>query len=749
VARPRSIFRLFRGQFEALRLDGVPELLLSSAARGVPAGASYLLRAMALRACTSRDGTSVLILQKDETDVYRDHVGGQDGLLSMVREMQSHGFAEALQGEIRFRNGSSIRWIGCNRESEALKALDRRPDVLLVDQAEDVSEHVFTLLRDATLASPHPLRRVVAAARSALEPGWVSRHWSVNGSSGRRVFLLDPKDLDPELIKRPAFPSYREWLERHFGGKFIWAPHTPSIVGAVDRWIDGAFDHLAIFIPSQHGKTEAGPRHAVPYILHRFPSDWCSIVSYNTKIANKRSADARANFKKSGGEFEPGRQAVQEWKTKAGGGCWSAGMAAGQTGNPASWVFPDDPDQDWADAVNKSAQEKKRTRYGSVLRARESMFAAEMRRQKLCATVTRWDKGDLIGYAMGLSHAALAENPTADEKWGILALSAVYDPAVLDGYREMYPLFEILPDFRTEPGTPLWPERRSADAWRVVFKIRGPIIAACECQQNPKGVERGGNFESEWFVRLDRDPAIAGLVANEDIYEICVRAWDLASTEGGGDFTVGSKMGRTKAGGDIILRHVVRGQFAPRGVKQLIAAAMLLDGPGVKIRIPIDPATGGEGWADEIVRYLREVAGWVGMPVPEIICKRPRRAATATLSAKAARADAFRSRAQPPAPDIPGGIQFVGASWEPAISHLVENWSEKVSAHPELREIAAKGALFAGDWWTFWLQILQSFTGDEGRIDDDVDATVDAYEEVYEEPPPPAQSAAMPRPPGW
>lgn len=723
-ARPRSTFQLFPDQFRALYHEPAPELLVASRQHGIPAGASHLLRAFALRSCVTAE-CSILLLQRNETELYQRHLAGPNGLFAMIYEMQAHGFASIGQGEIRFKNGSTIQWSGCAREAEIAKLADKRIDVLLVDDVDDVPETIYWRLRESALGSHHGSRRVVAAARDVASAGWVGRHWSVN-APGRAVLYLDPAQIDAELVQRAPVSRYAEWIDRVHGGQWIWAPHTRRIVDAVDHWIHGKWQHLAVFVPSQHGKTESGPRNAVAYLLQQLhPSDWCSIASYQTEIANSRSADARENFLLAGGELMPGRKKVREWQTLAGGGCWSAGTAAGQTGRSATWSFIDDPDKDWADAVSGVAQKKKRRWYGSTYRARESMFAAEMRKQKLCATVTRWDPEDLIGYALKTGH-------DAGERWGVLVLSALYDPKIVDGYREMYPRFDILEDYRSTPGEPLWPERRSAEDWQVVFQIRGPMIADCECQQSPRGAERGGQFDADWFVRRERDPAFAGRTSNEAVYAETCRAWDLAATEGAGDWTAGVKVGLLQDDGKIVIRHSVRAQFAPVGVKQLIAATMLIDGPRVSIRLPIDPASGGQAQVDEIIRYLRQVAGWAGVPLPRIIAKRPRRGASATQSAKAVRAHDFRSVAEPPGKNIPGGVSYVAAGWSPSPANFIDDWEQRCDLHPELREVGVKAAACSGDWWTPWLQEFQGFTGDEGRVDDQVDATVDGYEEVYQ-----------------
>ena len=718
ILRPRMTYRLFPRQLEALASDAFELLVGSGESR--PVGASYLLRAAAIKACSGSRDVQALLLQRRAPDLRRDHLVGEHGLYSMLNKMQRHGFAAASRDEIRFANGSVLRWASCAEEAELVKLAEERPDVLLVDRLEDVPEGLYLRLRDAVQASPARRSRIIATTKTP-SLGWIGRHWSEEGN-GRAFLELRAEELDPALIVRPTFPSYRAWIDGIEGGQWVWAPHVETMVDAVSRWMADEFQHLAIFVPSQHGKTHVGPRHAIPFLLQRHPADWCSIASYDSNLAHDRSQDARELYARAGGELRFGRKKVREWQTVAGGGCWSAGTGAGQTGRPSTWAFIDDPDKDWEDAVNKTKQLRKRRWYGSTYRSRESMFAAEARQQKLCATVTRWDPGDLVGHALNRGHEA-------GERWAILCLPAIFDPAVAEGYQELYPKFEILADFRSTPGEPIWEERRNRDAWLSVQVQRGPVIYQTECQQHPRGVEKGGQFESAWFRRLDRDPAFAGEEQNERVYTSCCRAWDLGATEGAGDYTAGAKVGRMLKGGACIVRHVVRSQLSPQGVKQLIAAGMILDGPAVTIRLPLDPAAGGKASAAELVRYLREIAAIAGVRLPRIVCLKPRAAASVTQSAKAARARDFRSLAEPPAKGLEGGVSYVAEPWAPAVSNIIPDYGEKVSVHPELREIAEKGNLFALEWWTPWLQELESFTGADNRTDDQVDATVDGFEQ--------------------
>jgi predicted phage terminase large subunit-like protein len=73
-----------------------------------------------------------------------------------------------------------------------------------------------------------------------------------------------------------------------------------------------------------------------------------------------------------------------------------------------------------------------------------------------------------------------------------------------------------------------------------------------------------------------------------------VRAWDLAATEGGGDYTVGLKMARSKTTGKVFIPHLVRAQKSPKGVEALVGAVGDMDGYGVPVWMEQEPGSSGK-----------------------------------------------------------------------------------------------------------------------------------------------------------
>lgn len=116
-----------------------------------------------------------------------------------------------------------------------------------------------------------------------------------------------------------------------------------------------------------------------------------------------------------------------------------------------------------------------------------------------------------------------------------------------------------------------------------------------EAQHEVKGSD-GYFFDSQKFLVVEDAPS---LVAT------CL-AWDLAATEGSGDYTVAVLMGLADNGVAYVLK-VVRGQFASDRVRRLIfrEAQQVHDRfVNYSIHLPQDPGQAGKDQADQLRRLL-------------------------------------------------------------------------------------------------------------------------------------------------
>lgn len=123
----------------------------------------------------------------------------------------------------------------------------------------------------------------------------------------------------------------------------------------------------------------------------------------------------------------------------------------------------------------------------------------------------------------------------------------------------------------------------------------------------------GAYYRRGWFRFLDAKPANATLR---------VRRWDLASTENGGDWTVGVRMSML-SDRSFVVEDVIRARLRPGGVEALVLATAELDGRNVHVALAQDPGQAGKA---QVEQYVRKLAGYVVRAKPETGDKTTRQA---------------------------------------------------------------------------------------------------------------------------
>lgn len=157
-------------------------------------------------------------------------------------------------------------------------------------------------------------------------------------------------------------------------------------------------------------------------------------------------------------------------------------------------------------------------------------------------------------------------------------------------------------DPRTVDGELLFPERFPEATVADLEKTMGSYAAAGQLQQRPAPRE-GGMFKKSWF------PIVRAIPAGTRF----VRGWDLAATEGAGDWTAGIKIGRQKNGRFIIV-DVARDRLSSAGVERLLVNTASYDGYECEIDLPQDPGQAGKSQASY---YVKQLAGYNVKTSPE------------------------------------------------------------------------------------------------------------------------------------
>ena len=149
-------------------------------------------------------------------------------------------------------------------------------------------------------------------------------------------------------------------------------------------------------------------------------------------------------------------------------------------------------------------------------------------------------------------------------------------------------------DPRTEVGELLFPARFPRAVVDRDKKVMGPYAVAGQFQQRP-APPSGEEFQPDLITVVDAIPA--GVTQ-------WVRGWDLAATEGAGDWTAGVKLGKL-ADGRIIIADARRRQFGPHKRDDFIKKTAEGDGRGgIKQSLPQDPGQAGKTQAQWMATLL-------------------------------------------------------------------------------------------------------------------------------------------------
>lgn len=304
------------------------------------------------------------------------------------------------------------------------------------------------------------------------------------------------------------------------------------------------------------------------YAFEKNPRDNVLVTAYNERIARRFSRKARV-IVESRRQLMTSSRAADEWGMPEGGTFMSRGVGSPPTGVGFKRIIIDDPIRRREDAESVNLREKAWDWFTDDIYTRLEPGGA------MIIVATRWHHDDITSRAI----------ESEPNKWVVLKLPAIAEEADQLG---------------RQPGESLWPERYSVeDLLRikaVMLQNEGEYGWQALYQQSP--TQRSGAM-----IRQDRISAFQELPLSVGRFRRVVRAWDLASTRGAGDYTVGVKGALDNIGRFWIL-DVVIGQFDVDERDNIIYRTAEVDGKDVTIRLPQDPAQAGKSQARYLLRML-------------------------------------------------------------------------------------------------------------------------------------------------
>lgn len=341
--------------------------------------------------------------------------------------------------------------------------------------------------------------------------------------------------------------SFREYVARH-DPDFGFHKWTDPVFDALQGVADGSIDRLIIEAPPRSGKSHIVSVRFPSYYLERHGHRWVALGSHGARLAQKFSREARRFFRRAGGRINPEMRSVQEWGTAGGGGLWITSPDSSGTGRGSSLFVIDDPVKSRKAIRTLRAQQDLIEWYEDVAYSRLEDVGA------IVLMATRWGDYDLTGQVLAKETASASEADEIDaasEHWMVISRPARMLPP--EERVTFPPSVRVVPDTR-EVGQALVPERGYDEARLAkIERVVGPASWWSLWQQSPR--QRTGTlFAWENFRIVDATHAQG----------IKIRAWDLAGTEGGGDWTVGTLMSYAPDSPvPIIIEDVVRFQHGP------------------------------------------------------------------------------------------------------------------------------------------------------------------------------------------
>ncbi len=403
---------------------------------------------------------------------------------------------------------------------------------------------------------------------------------------------------DIEHAKRISLPSR---VGQHIGKKVWGEPYVvfPFIRYAEQRIIDAIMDtsherYLIINAPPQVGKSSYVGILLPFWITGMFPSWQVMYISYSDDFSTGRGKDVRTLHQLYGKELfnssiDPDFSSATDWRVAGGrGGMLSVGIGGLITGRPGHVIIIDDLIKNAQEATSAATKKMHLSEWDGTINRRIQPGGT------VIMIATRWAEDDLSGALT----ERMAEPGYTGPNWEVIEFPAFAEPPV-DGELSDDDLEEWTDVIGRHNGEVLdcrfsrIPNRDPGDFFTLAKAGMDPFAWSCLYQQKPSARE-GGMFppdnwqfyDPEELPSLDRE----------------VRVWDLAATEGGGDWTVGTKIGRS--GDRFYITDVRRFRKNSGGVQDEVKLVATFDGYSPKVLIEEEKGGAGKSVIESYKRLL-------------------------------------------------------------------------------------------------------------------------------------------------
>jgi predicted phage terminase large subunit-like protein len=274
-----------------------------------------------------------------------------------------------------------------------------------------------------------------------------------------RIEALSPAQL-AEFDRYAAGVSTREpaplldWIPR-ISRQYSAPRHLAPFIDLIERAQREPI-RAVVHAPPRHAKTETA-LHGIAWALEKAPHRTHAFVTYADALSRSKSRRAREFARSAGVRLADDAAALNEWRTREGGGLLATGVGGPLTGQGVSgMLLVDDPVKNRQEAESATIRERVWEWFNDVAYTRLEPGASAI------VIMTRWHPDDLAGKLI------------RDRGWMDLRLPAMSDA-----------------------GEALWPERFSVEALAAIREQVGPYTWASLYQGTPRA--RGGALFGDVF----------------------------------------------------------------------------------------------------------------------------------------------------------------------------------------------------------------------------------------------------------
>ena len=354
---------------------------------------------------------------------------------------------------------------------------------------------------------------------------------------------------------------------------------------------------LIISVPPQEGKSTYSGMWLPFWLIGLRPDEQGIFVAYNDEYAGTWGMRVRSLVERFGAELfgiglHKSQQAINNWKTTRGfGGMLSAGILGGITGNPGFWIIIDDVIKTMEDAGSPTIKRKHLDEWdGSI----SSRFQENT---KILITATQWAEDDLSNEVYRRSIEEAYEGIPVR----MIRIKAIAEP---DEDEELSMTEAERGRWRDCLGRRIGETLQGQHSRQFFLEKRAsvsPYVWSALYQASPSA-RKGSMFPPENWGWYDPDDV--------PTFDEIRRGWDTASTEDGGDWTVGAGVARHVRSDrmqKIYILDVNRFQKKVSDVRDQVLRTAKVDGMGVRILMEEERAGAGKS---VIQGYEADLKGW-------------------------------------------------------------------------------------------------------------------------------------------